>query len=83
MNIEDKVLNLVMEVLGLEKNEITVCSKINEDLGSDSLDDVEILMEIEREFNICISDEDASLFWRRKTTVQDICDYLRKTHKIN
>lgn len=57
--LENKVREIVMNTLGLDENECTNEASLRNDLAADSLDAVEIIMNIEREFNINISDQDA------------------------
>ncbi len=58
-NFKEKFNNLIIEKLGVEKEQITPEAKFTEDLGADSLDMVELVMEFEREFKITIPDDDA------------------------
>ena len=58
-NIENKVKEMIIDKLGIEKSEITDLASFTNDLGADSLDTVELIMEFEKEFNISIPDEDA------------------------
>lgn len=58
-NFKEKFDNLIIEKLSVEKSEITSDSRFNEELGADSLDMVELVMEFEREFKISIPDDDA------------------------
>lgn len=55
--IKESVINIVSEVLGKPVGEISVDSKFVEDLGADSLDNVELVMKIEEEFDLEIPDE--------------------------
>ena len=69
MSIEARVKEIVEDQLGVDevRNDQTF-----EELGADSLDTVELIMEIEEEFNLDIPDEDAE----KITTVQDAIDYV-------
>ena len=69
MSIEARVKEIIEDTLGVEevRNDQTF-----EELGADSLDTVELIMEIEEEFEIDIPDEDAE----KITTVQDAIDYV-------
>lgn len=58
-NIFDKVQNIVVQQLGVDKNKVTLEANFATDLGADSLDTVELVMAIEEEFSIEIPDEDA------------------------
>ena len=55
----DKVKKIIVEQLGVEENEVTPEASITDDLGTDSLDQVELVMAFETEFNIDIPDEEA------------------------
>lgn len=57
--LEAKVIKIVAEKLSIDEKSVTVASRFQEDLGADSLDVVELLMEIEEEFGVSISDEDS------------------------
>ena len=70
----DKVKELLAAQLNISKDKIQDDSKLVEDLGADSLDMVEILMTLEDEFGVSISDEDAL----NLKTVADIVSYIEK-----
>ena len=76
MNIEEKVKSIIVEQLGVEEDEVTPNASFAEDLGADSLDQVELVMALEEEFNLEISDEDAE----KIKTVQDAINYIQ-AHK--
>ncbi|WGH26501.1 MAG: acyl carrier protein [Candidatus Bostrichicola ureolyticus] len=75
-DISSIVKAIIVEKLGVDENEITTSSNFANDLGADSLDQVEIIMEFEKEFNIEISDEDAE----KISTVGEAISYIEK-HK--
>ena len=58
-NPENKVKEIIIYKLGLEESEVTNEASFANDLGADSLDTVELIMEFEKEFNISIPDQDA------------------------
>ncbi len=58
-NPENKVKEIIIDKLGLEESEVTNEASFANDLGADSLDTVELIMEFEKEFNISIPDQDA------------------------
>ncbi len=58
-NVEERVLNIVCEQLGTSRDKISRETSFINDLGADSLDTVELVMEFEDEFEISIPDEDA------------------------
>jgi|TARA_B110000037_G_C16914050_1_gene421489 acyl carrier protein len=70
-----KLKNIVAESLGVDIDEVNEKSYFIEDLGADSLDIVELVMAIEKEFDVEIPDEDAD----KIATVQDAIDYV-STH---
>jgi acyl carrier protein len=76
MSIEDKVKSIIMEQLGVDDDEVTANASFTEDLGADSLDQVELVMALEEEFNIEITDEEAE----KIKTVQDAITYIQ-AHK--
>ncbi|HEU0264832.1 MAG TPA: acyl carrier protein [Geobacterales bacterium] len=70
--IEKRVKDIVAEQLGVEEAQVTNEASFTEDLGADSLDTVELVMALEEEFDIEISDEDAE----KIHSVQDAVDYI-------
>ena len=72
MSIEERVKNIVAEQLGSGEDEISNESSFIDDLGADSLDTVELVMALEEEFDIEISDDDAE----KIATVQAAIDYV-------
>ncbi|OEU63755.1 MAG: acyl carrier protein [Desulfuromonadales bacterium C00003094] len=71
-SIEEKVKQIVAEQLGVEEDQVTGEAAFMDDLGADSLDTVELVMALEEEFDIEISDEDAE----KIATVQDAISYI-------
>ncbi len=71
-SIEKRVKEIVAEQLGVEESQVTNEASFMDDLGADSLDTVELVMALEEEFDIEISDENAE----KIQTVQDAIDYL-------
>ena len=71
-SIEERVKQIVAEQLGVDDEQVTNEASFMEDLGADSLDTVELVMALEEEFDIEISDEDAE----KIQTVQDAVDYI-------
>jgi len=71
-NVEQRVKKIVAEQLGANEAEIKNESSFVEDLGADSLDTVELVMALEEEFHLEISDEDAE----KITTVGDAVKYI-------
>jgi acyl carrier protein len=70
----DKVRDIIEKELGVEREKLTDSASFIEDLGADSLDIVELVMEFEKEFNIDIPDEDAE----KLRTVGDAIGYLNQ-----
>ena len=58
-NIAEKVTGIIVEKLGVDESEVTPVASFTNDLGADSLDTVELIMEFEKEFDISIPDEQA------------------------
>ncbi len=73
-DLESKVTSIIVEKLGVEESDITRDASFTNDLGADSLDTVELIMEFEKEFDITIPDEDAE----KIATVGDAVDYLQQ-----
>ncbi len=57
LNVEERVMNIVSEQMGFEKEKLTLDTSFVGDLGSDSLDQVELMMQLEDEFGINIPEE--------------------------
>lgn len=57
--IQSKVIEIIVDKLGVDASEVTLESNFTNDLGADSLDTVELIMEFEKEFNIAIPDDQA------------------------
>ena len=72
--IAEKVKSIIVDKLGVEESEVTAEASFTNDLGADSLDTVELIMEFEKEFNIAIPDEQAEQIG----TVGDAVDYISK-----
>jgi acyl carrier protein len=70
--VTERVQEIISDKLGVEKSEITPDARFTVDLGADSLDVVELLMDFEKEFNIAIPDEDAE----RIETVTQAVTYI-------
>lgn len=70
--VEAKVIKIVAEKLNIEEKNVSAASRFQEDLGADSLDVVELLMEIEEEFGTSISDEESE----RLKTVGDAVKFI-------
>ena len=58
-DIKSKVIAIIVDKLGVEESEVTTAASFTNDLGADSLDTVELIMELEKEFNIAIPDDQA------------------------
>ncbi|PYX69493.1 MAG: acyl carrier protein [Acidobacteria bacterium] len=79
MTTEEKVKQIISEQLGIEESEITSNSSFADDLGADSLDQVELVMALEEAFELEISDEDAE----KIRTVRDVLEYVEKNAKVS
>ena len=73
---EEKVKEVIVDKLGVSMEQVTAEASFIDDLGADSLDQVELVMALEEEFDIEIPDEDAE----KMTTVKDAIEYLKTHH---
>lgn len=73
-SIEERVIKMVAEQLGVKEEDVKPDSSFVDDLGADSLDTVELIMALEEEFDTEIPDEEAE----KITTVQQAIDYINK-----
>jgi acyl carrier protein len=73
-DIASKVKGIIVEKLGVDESEVTPEASFTNDLGADSLDTVELIMELEKEFNVSIPDEQAENI----TTVGQAISYLEE-----
>jgi acyl carrier protein len=71
-DVASKVKSIIIEKLGVDEGDITIEASFTNDLGADSLDTVELIMEFEKEFDVTIPDEDAETI----ATVGDAITYL-------
>ncbi len=76
-DIATRVKAIIVEKLGVDENEVTPESSFTNDLGADSLDTVELIMEFEKEFNISIPDDQAETIG----TVGQAVSYIEKNAK--
>jgi len=76
-SIEERVTDIVVEQLGLERDKVHPESKFVDDLGADSLDTVELVMALEEEFEIEIPDEEAE----KITTLREAIAYVEEHAK--
>lgn len=72
--IEEKIKKIISEQLDVSQEEVVPSASFVDDLGADSLDQVELIMAMEEEFDVSIPDEDAE----KIATVQDAIDYINK-----
>ena len=75
--IADRVKAIIVDKLGVDENEVTPTAEFTKDLGADSLDTVELIMEFEKEFDLKIPDEEAE----KITTVGDAISYIENAKK--
>ncbi|WP_149454268.1 acyl carrier protein [Pasteuria penetrans] len=76
-SILERVRKVIVASLNVKSEVVVPTAKVDDDLGADSLDHVDLMMELEDEFGIEITDEDAE----KIVTVQDIVDYIRENAK--
>ena len=74
MSVEARVKEIVMDKLNVTTEQVTAEASFVDDLGADSLDQVELIMAIEEEFDLSISDEEAE----KIATVKDAVDFINK-----
>jgi len=72
--VEDKIRKIICEQLDVPEKDVVPEASFVDDLGADSLDQVELIMAMEEEFDVSIPDEDAE----KIATVQDAIDYIQK-----
>ncbi|GHO52612.1 acyl carrier protein [Ktedonobacter sp. SOSP1-85] len=72
--IHDRLKKIIVDQLGVDESEVVSSASFVEDLNADSLDLVELIMSLEEEFKVQISDEDAE----KITTVQEAEDYIEE-----
>lgn len=75
--IESKVKDIIVNKLGVDKDEVKPEASFTNDLGADSLDTVELIMELEKEFGVTIPDSDAE----KIQTVGDAVAYIENASK--
>jgi acyl carrier protein len=75
--VEEKVKQIIVEQLQVDEAEVTPSASFQEDLGADSLDVVELVMQFEEAFDLEIPDEDAE----KIKTVKDATEYIEKNAK--
>ena len=73
-DVLEKVKKIICEQLDVSEEDVVPKASFVDDLGADSLDQVELIMAMEEEFDVSIPDEDAE----KITTVQDAIDYINK-----
>lgn len=76
-DVKSKVVAIIVDKLGVEESEVTHEASFTNDLGADSLDTVELIMEFEKEFNIAIPDDQAE----KIQTVGDAVAYIEENAK--
>lgn len=76
-DISTRVKTIIVDKLGVDENEVTPQASFTNDLGADSLDTVELIMEFEKEFNIAIPDDQAE----KIATVGDAITYIEANAK--
>jgi acyl carrier protein len=74
MNSEDRLKKIIAKELSVSEDEVTADASFIDDLNADSLDLVELIMALEEEFNVKISDEEAD----KIKTVRDAMDYIQE-----
>ena len=75
--IESKVKDIIVDKLGVDEKDVTMEASFTTDLGADSLDTVELIMELEKEFDVQIPDEEAE----KIATVGDAVKFIENAQK--
>ena len=75
--VEEKIKKIICEQLDVAEKDVVPEASFVDDLGADSLDQVELIMAMEEEFDVSIPDEDAE----KIGTVQDALDYVKKASR--
>ncbi len=78
-SVEEKVKHIIVEQLGVDEQEVKLEASFVDDLGADSLDVVELVMALEEEFGLEISDEDAEKLLSVKQAVDYIGSHANKS----
>ena len=73
-DVESKVKEIIIDKLGVDESEVVADANFTNDLGADSLDTVELIMEFEKDFDLSITDEDAETI----ATVGDAVKYIQE-----
>lgn len=73
-DVKEKVVSIIVDKLGVNPEDVVETASFTNDLGADSLDTVELIMEFEKEFNVSIPDEQAE----KISTVGDALKYIEE-----
>jgi acyl carrier protein len=76
-DVKSKVIEIIVDKLGVDEGEVTAEASFTNDLGADSLDTVELIMEFEKEFSIAIPDDQAE----KIQTVAQAVEYIEENTK--
>ena len=76
-DVKVKIIEIIVDKLGVDESEVTAEASFTNDLGADSLDTVELIMEFEKEFNIAIPDDQAE----KIQTVAQAIEYIEENTK--
>jgi len=76
-NIPEKVKDIIIEQLGVDQDQVTEDASFVDDLGADSLDQVELVMALEEEFGVEIPDEDAEKITRVREAVAYVTEHKK------
>lgn len=74
MSVQEKMIDIIVEQLSVDKDKVVPAASFVDDLGADSLDLVELIMAMEEEFDVEIPDEEAE----KIVTVQNAIDFVNK-----
>lgn len=77
-DIKERVVKIIVDKLGVDEGDVTPEASFTNDLGADSLDTVELIMEFEKEFNISIPDEQAETIGTVGQAIQYLEENIKK-----
>jgi len=77
-DIKQRVISIIVDKLGVDESEVTPEASFTNDLGADSLDTVELIMEFEKEFNLAIPDDQAENIATVGEAVKYIEEHIQK-----
>ena len=77
MSVEDRVKSIIVEQLGVEADQVNPDARFTEDLGADSLDNVELIMAFEEDFDVEINEDDAEKIKKVSDAIEYIASHAK------